>query len=353
MYAYGLRTAIVVSITAFSVLAIVYDYLVDKRSLSGFWQRYKADYVLMFSIIAGIVMGIQLFQSSTGVVLGVLAGLVFSFWLNGVLGWSELDTMNDQSDRLCCLATLQAIARVDSKPTPKEMQKLHESARDLLEVIGLNSSEDVKTWLRDAANLAFKPVHIRDFIFRLPHEWKLIVLLHALRITYCSNPISPQKKDLLFAIYEWCGINDESILALYDRGVAVSPQSRRAWFDELGLHTTADQQQIQTAYREIAKKYHPDRLGDLPPDIMQLASAKLTAATAAYRGLTNREGRAKKLGFRAELEETTVYPEENERFTCRCWLCEKKNRIPAEADNNTARCGYCHALLGLPEDSET
>jgi len=36
--------------------------------------------------------------------------------------------------------------------------------------------------------------------------------------------------------------------------------------------------------------------------------------------------------------------------TCKCWVCNAKNRMTADVERLNARCGRCHALLGTTFD---
>ena len=53
-------------------------------------------------------------------------------------------------------------------------------------------------------------------------------------------------------------------------------------YEVLGLKPDATPEQIQAAYRELAKKYHPDRLSHLGEDFAHLANEKFLAIQKAY-----------------------------------------------------------------------
>ena len=56
----------------------------------------------------------------------------------------------------------------------------------------------------------------------------------------------------------------------------------------LGVPPGADWRQVQAAYRDACHKYHPDRLHNAPPQLIELAVAHFKELTAAYQRLKSR-----------------------------------------------------------------
>ncbi len=55
-------------------------------------------------------------------------------------------------------------------------------------------------------------------------------------------------------------------------------------YKTLDLEPGADKSQVKKKYRELAKKYHPDKIiaKDLPDEFVQMAKEKFTEIQAAY-----------------------------------------------------------------------
>ena len=53
-------------------------------------------------------------------------------------------------------------------------------------------------------------------------------------------------------------------------------------YDILGIHPNASKKDIQTAYKEAIKKYHPDKLSHLGEEFSDLASKKFIEIQTAY-----------------------------------------------------------------------
>jgi len=56
----------------------------------------------------------------------------------------------------------------------------------------------------------------------------------------------------------------------------------------LGLAEEYTQEQLQSAYRTACRKYHPDRLVGVDPDVVKLAEQHFTRISAAYQRLRER-----------------------------------------------------------------
>ena len=52
----------------------------------------------------------------------------------------------------------------------------------------------------------------------------------------------------------------------------------------LGIPNTATEEEVKTAYRELAKKYHPDNYADSP--LADLANEKMQEINEAYDSIT-------------------------------------------------------------------
>ncbi len=66
------------------------------------------------------------------------------------------------------------------------------------------------------------------------------------------------------------------------------PGQRKKALSTLGLSEGASKAQIREAYRELAKKYHPDRVAHLGPELTELTSEKFKEISEAHDVLTGR-----------------------------------------------------------------
>ena len=66
-------------------------------------------------------------------------------------------------------------------------------------------------------------------------------------------------------------------------------QAEPMWYEVLNVSPTATIADIKTAYRELIRQYHPDKVASLGPELRDLAVRKSQAINEAYsRGLQAR-----------------------------------------------------------------
>jgi DnaJ-domain-containing protein 1 len=73
---------------------------------------------------------------------------------------------------------------------------------------------------------------------------------------------------------------------LLDKGLLPTPF--KAHCDALQVPYDAGPEQVKTAYKQLAHKYHPDRFVEADPVIQELAQAKMVEINEAYRKIMDR-----------------------------------------------------------------
>ena len=66
------------------------------------------------------------------------------------------------------------------------------------------------------------------------------------------------------------------------------PGQRKKALAALGLSEGASKAEIREAYKQLAKKYHPDRVAHLGPELTELTSEKFKEISEAHDFLTGK-----------------------------------------------------------------
>ena len=61
--------------------------------------------------------------------------------------------------------------------------------------------------------------------------------------------------------------------------------SRKTSYDVLGIKLGASKNEIDDAYKKMAKMYHPDKVANLAPEYMEIAERRMKEINAAYQEL--------------------------------------------------------------------
>lgn len=110
-------------------------------------------------------------------------------------------------------------------------------------------------------------------------------------------------------------------------------------YEMLGLTRTATIEEIKTAYRQLAKKYHPDRFATAPEIQKQKAQAIFTQMTNAYVVLSNPEKKQKydeSQGFAVRpktQQKTTTASTQQQQQTATAYTKETEIKKPVDGGN--------------------
>ena len=82
------------------------------------------------------------------------------------------------------------------------------------------------------------------------------------------------------------GLDDHAFLGVREELLG---NGRAAW-DVLGVSPDADVEEIKAAYRQAALHNHPDRVGNLGPELVKAAEEKFKAIQEAYEEVRRQRG---------------------------------------------------------------
>ena len=137
---------------------------------------------------------------------------------------------------------------------------------------------------------------LAEFRRRFGYEPRLILLELIYRVMYVNAEVSPQELQTLQQIADFLEINPydhQAIRARYQAragapgGVRGVDQEAR-YYRALGLEPGADFEQVKSAYRNLSKQYHPDKVNHLGEEFKKVAEEKMKEINQAYQYLKKR-----------------------------------------------------------------
>lgn len=110
----------------------------------------------------------------------------------------------------------------------------------------------------------------------------LLEILHFLfGIAASDKEIHYLESDMIFKISQLLGINQYEFNSIKSMFV-VNDSGNQKYYDILGVSLDSDEAAIKSAYRDLVKKYHPDKLINVSPEIKNLAKEKFNSVNEAY-----------------------------------------------------------------------
>lgn len=143
--------------------------------------------------------------------------------------------------------------------------------------------------------LMFRELLKQDFDLRevciqiklyMDHASRLQLLHYLFGLAESDNHVHPQEIQVIRSIATWLGISAvdyESIHAMFVKNTESA-------YKILELSKDATDEQVKKAYKKMAIKYHPDKVGHLGEDVQKDANEKFKKVNSAYEQIKKERG---------------------------------------------------------------
>ncbi|MDD3568831.1 MAG: TerB family tellurite resistance protein [Bacteroidales bacterium] len=219
--------------------------------------------------------------------LGPIGGII-GFALGSLLESSEQTVYTGQTSRNSFLVSLivlvAEVMRADGKVVRAELEFVKQY---FLKNFGESASKEALMLLRDILK---KEVPLKDVCHQVrdnmdyPSRLQLIHLLFG--ISNADGMLHPSEINVITNIASWIGISSadfESIKSMFF-------DSLESCYKVLEVSPSATNEEIKKAYRNMALKYHPDKVGYLGEDIRRTAEEKFQKVNEAYEKIKKERG---------------------------------------------------------------
>jgi len=124
---------------------------------------------------------------------------------------------------------------------------------------------------------------IRD---NMPHPMRLQMMHYLLGIAAADGSIAAGELKIIEEIARHLRISQKD----YESIRAMFGADEESAYKVLELEESATDAEVKKAYRKMALKYHPDKLGELGPEVEKAAKEKFTKVQEAYEVIKKRRG---------------------------------------------------------------
>jgi DnaJ like chaperone protein len=181
---------------------------------------------------------------------------------------------------LSLMVLTAAVMRADERLLKSELDFVK---KFVVQQYGEDMAPDVLKLLRELLkkdfNLAEVCLQIRS---HLSHPERLQLMHFVVGIALSDGEFHPAEKRVIEQIASYFHISHKDLESL---GAMFQLDNDR-YYRILEIKPEASQEEIKIAYRKMAKKYHPDRLGDVGEDVKKAAVDKFRMVQEAYEKLS-------------------------------------------------------------------
>ena len=122
--------------------------------------------------------------------------------------------------------------------------------------------------------------------FYMNYSQRLQLFHYLADLANADGEVCEQEKGVLQAIARAMGVNDsdaESILAMFSK-------AKESAYTMLEISPSATNDEVKSAYRRLAMKYHPDKVASLGPEVQKAAEEKFRKIQEAYETIKKERG---------------------------------------------------------------
>lgn len=248
-------------------------------------------------MIIGLVFGFKAVLIVIGLLFSVFPFLllvaVFLLVTNFLLKKNSINSFLNSSSpdhrefiRLL-IAILVRLAKADGSVDRSEIKTIREYLQYSLKLSHqelLWTKEVIKEELRST-----KTVEELSFEFKksFSYEPRLILATLLYKVAFADGAFSAEEQVMInkiISILEISEYHHRSIKSQFFRYTGGSAQntSDTHYYNTLGLETSASLDDIKKAYRELSRKYHPDKVAHLGKEISRVSAEKMKEINEAY-----------------------------------------------------------------------
>lgn len=124
---------------------------------------------------------------------------------------------------------------------------------------------------------------------KMNYHSRLQLMHYLFGIAYADGNFSPAEQNILWKIATFLEITPTDFRTVGAMFGSTATASNRA-YEVLGIERNTPEEEIKKAYRQMALKYHPDRVTHLGEDVRKAAEEKFKKIQEAYEAVKKEKG---------------------------------------------------------------
>ena len=228
------------------------------------------------------------FGGPLGGIIGYAIGALFSGNGPRVIRSQVEDTFGNTEEKrdfnVTLLVLSAAVMKADGNVKRSELDYVK---RFFLQNFGQERAENYVKMLREILEKEYNLYEISQQVGRYMDYSSRLQLLHYLfGIADADGRVSPEELSVINTISDYMGITNSDFQSVK----AMFIKETDSAYKILGVDANATDEEVKKAYREMAKKNHPDLVSNLGDEVREAAEKKFQEINAAYETIKKQRG---------------------------------------------------------------
>ncbi|MBR4561380.1 MAG: TerB family tellurite resistance protein [Bacteroidales bacterium] len=228
------------------------------------------------------------FGGPLGGIIGYAIGALFSGNGPRVIRSQVEDTFGNTEEKrdfnVTLLVLSAAVMKADGNVKRSELDYVK---RFFLQNFGQERAENYVKMLREILEKEYNLYEISQQVGRYMDYSSRLQLLHYLfGIADADGRVSPEEMSVINTISDYMGITNSDFQSVK----AMFIKETDSAYKILGVDANATDEEVKKAYREMAKKNHPDLVSNLGEEVREAAEKKFQEINAAYETIKKQRG---------------------------------------------------------------
>lgn len=228
------------------------------------------------------------FGGPLGAIIGYAMGSLFSSNRPRVIRSEVTDTFGNTEEKrdfnVTLLVLSAAVMKADGNVKRSELDYVK---RFFLQNFGQKRAESYIKMLREILEKEYDLYEVsRQVGHYMDYSSRLQLLHYLFGIANADGMISSEELGIVNTISDYMGITNSD----FNSVKAMFIKETDSAYKILGIDSSANDEEVKKAYREMAKKNHPDLVSNLGEEVRQAAEKKFQEINAAYESIKKQRG---------------------------------------------------------------